>query len=140
MKLSKYILYLLFGFAIIAFLFGGLNIFWNLLDALQLVSYLQFFNVEYPYNLNNYFTIFGFAQFDFIKNYLNLETFISEYVNTPDADPKFRDEGYSTVFYVNIIPVFTVFMTTLIAYIVCTALLSTLTKFSHSFVYVPLNS
>jgi len=45
MKLSKYILYLLFGFAILAFLFGGLNIFWNLLDALQLVSYLQFFNV-----------------------------------------------------------------------------------------------
>ncbi|CAD8151416.1 unnamed protein product [Paramecium pentaurelia] len=140
MKLSKYILYLLFGFAIIAFLFGGLNIFWNLLDALQLVSYLQFFNVEYPYNLNSYFTIFGFAQFDFLKNYLNLETFISEYVNTPDADAKFRDEGYSTVFYVNIIPVFTVFITTLITYIVCTALLSTLTKFSHSFVYVPLNS
>jgi len=61
-------------------------------------------------------------------------------VNTPDADPKFRDEGYSTVFYVNIIPVLTVFITTLITYIACTALLSTLTKFSHSFVYVPLNS
>ncbi|CAD8148089.1 unnamed protein product [Paramecium octaurelia] len=140
MKLSKYVLYLLLGLAILAFLFGGLDIFWNLLDALQLVSYLQFFNVQYPYNVHNYFTIFGFAQFDFIKNYLDLETFISQYVNTPDADPKFRDQGYSTVFYVNIIPVLTVFVTTLLTYVVCTALLSTLTKFSHSFVYVPLNS
>ncbi|CAD8148104.1 unnamed protein product [Paramecium pentaurelia] len=140
MKLSKYVLYLLFGFAILAFLFGGLNIFWNLLDALQLVSYLQFFNVQYPYNLNNYFTIFGFAQFDFIKDYLNLEAFISQYVNTPDADLKFKEEGYSTVFYVNINTVLIVFLTTLITYIGCTALFSTLTKFSHSFVYVPLNS
>ncbi|CAD8146759.1 unnamed protein product [Paramecium octaurelia] len=140
MKLSKYILYLLFGFAILAFLFGGLNIFWNLLDALQLVSYLQFFNVQYPYNLNNYFTIFGFAQFDFIKDYLDLEAFISQFVNTPDADLKFREEGYSTVFYVNIITVLMVFFTTLLTYIACTLLLSTLTKFSHSFVYVPLHS
>ncbi|CAD8069547.1 unnamed protein product [Paramecium sonneborni] len=140
MQLSKYVLYLLFGLAILAFLFGGLNIFWNLLDALQLISYLKFFNVYYPYNLNNYFTIFGFAQFDFLKDYLDLETLISQYVNTPDADPKFRDEGYSTVFYVNIITVLTVFVTTFITYIACKVLLSTLTKFSHSFVYVPLNS
>lgn len=77
MKLSRYVLYLLFGFAIIAFLFGGLNIFWNLLDVLQLISYLKFFNVYYPYNLNNYLTIFGFAQFDFLKDYIDLETLIS---------------------------------------------------------------
>jgi len=61
-------------------------------------------------------------------------------VNTPDADLKFREEGYSTVFYVNINTVFIVFLTTIITYIACTVLLSTLTKFSHSFVYVPLNS
>ncbi|CAD8062024.1 unnamed protein product [Paramecium sonneborni] len=140
MKLSRYVLYLLFGFAIIAFLFGGLNIFWNLLDVLQLISYLKFFNVYYPYNLNNYLTIFGFAQFDFLKDYIDLETLISQYVNTPDAEPKFRDDGYSTVFYVNIITVLTVFMTTIVTYIACTVLLSTLTKFSHSFIYVPLNS
>ncbi|CAD8157663.1 unnamed protein product [Paramecium pentaurelia] len=140
MKLSKYVLYLLFGFAILAFLFGGLNIFWNLLDVLQLVSYLQFFNVEYPYNVKNYFTIFGFAQFDYIKQYVNLESYISEYVNTPDADPKFRDEGYSTVFYVNIITVLTVFITTLITFIACKMLFQTLTKISHSFIYAPLDS
>ncbi|CAK71424.1 unnamed protein product (macronuclear) [Paramecium tetraurelia] len=139
MKLSKYILYLLFGFAVLAFLFGGLNIFWNLLDVLQLVSYLQFLNVEYPYNVKNYFTIFGFAQFDYIKQYINLEQYISEYVNTPDADPKFRDEGYSTVFYVNIITVLTVFITTLITFIGCRMLFSTLTKISHSFIYAPID-
>lgn len=61
-------------------------------------------------------------------------------MNTPDAEPKFRDDGYSTVFYVNIITVLTVFMTTIVTYIACTVLLSTLTKFSHSFIYVPLNS
>ncbi|CAD8065678.1 unnamed protein product [Paramecium sonneborni] len=140
MKLSKYILYLLFGFAILAFLFGGLNIFWNLLDVLQLVSYLQYLNVEYPYNVNNYFTLFGFAQFDFIKQYIDLEQFISQYVNTPDADPKFGNEGYSTVFFVNIITVVTVFITTLITFIGCRMLFSTLTKISHSFIYAPIDS
>ncbi|CAD8071405.1 unnamed protein product [Paramecium sonneborni] len=140
MKLSKYILYLLFGFAILAFLFGGLNIFWNLLDILQLISYLQFLNVNYPYNVNNYFTIFGFAQFDFIKQYIDLEQFISQYVNTPDADPKFRNEGYSTVFFVNIITVLTVFITTLLTYIGCRMLFQTLTKISHSLIYAPIDS
>ncbi|CAK66884.1 unnamed protein product (macronuclear) [Paramecium tetraurelia] len=139
-KLSRYILYLLLGFAILAFLFGGLNIFWNLLDVLQLVSYLQFLNVEYPYNVKNYFTIFGFAQFDFLKQYIDLEQYISQYVNTPDADPKFRNEGYSTVFYVNIITVLTVFITTLVTFIACRMLFSTLTKISHSFIYAPIDS
>ncbi|CAD8045498.1 unnamed protein product [Paramecium primaurelia] len=139
-QLSKYILYLLFGFAILAFLFGGLNIFWNLLDVLQLVSYLQFLNVQYPYNVNNYFTIFGFAQFDFLKQYIDLEQYISRYVNTPDADSKFKNEGYSTVFYVNIITVLTVFITTFITFIACRILFQTLTKISHSFIYAPIDS
>lgn len=65
------------GLACIAFLFGGLNIFWNLLDLLQLLSYIKYFNVQYPYNVDFYFTLFGFAEFDFLKQYVNLEEFIS---------------------------------------------------------------
>ena len=48
-----------------------------------------------------------------------MEEFISQYVNTPNAASKFSDQGYSTVFYVNIIAVATVFMTTLITFIGC---------------------
>lgn len=45
MALNLYIMYVMLGLAITAFLFGGLNIFWNLLDLLQLLAYIKYFNV-----------------------------------------------------------------------------------------------
>jgi proprotein convertase subtilisin/kexin type 5 len=44
-----------------AILFGGLDIFYNLLDTLQMLSYLKYVNTQFPYNLQSFFNLFGFA-------------------------------------------------------------------------------
>lgn len=49
------------GFFVLAFILGGLDIFWNLLDILQLISYFKYFNLIYPYNLTYYFELFSFV-------------------------------------------------------------------------------
>ena len=35
----------------VAVMMGGLSIFWNILDLLQMFSYMEYINIEYPYNL-----------------------------------------------------------------------------------------
>ncbi|CAD8200347.1 unnamed protein product [Paramecium octaurelia] len=119
LNFSKYVLYVLLGLAIFAFLVGGMQIFWNLLDILQLISYLQYFNILYPYNVDTYFQLFDFAQFDFIKSVVNIEDIINNHVTSPEPDYKFALQGYSTTFYINSVAVLTVFLTTLAIFIGC---------------------
>ncbi|CAD8048544.1 unnamed protein product [Paramecium sonneborni] len=132
-QISSYFLYILLGLAILAIIFGGLEIFWNLLDTLQLICYLKYFNITYPYNLQYYFTSFGFAEFDFIKSYFDFQQIISQYVDTPQTDPKFNQEGYSTVFLVNIISVIIVFLTTTLTFISIRIILYFLHKITKDF-------
>ncbi|CAD8077791.1 unnamed protein product [Paramecium sonneborni] len=116
-KFNSYILYLLIGFAILAFLFGGLDIFWNLLDTLQILSYLKYLNVAYPYNLDAYFQLFGFAEFDFLKSNFSIEDLLSSSIEVQDPALKFKQEGYTSVFLINIISIFIVIATTIATYI-----------------------
>lgn len=44
-----------------AILFGGIDIFYNLLDTIQMLSYLKYVNINFPYNLSSFFELFGFA-------------------------------------------------------------------------------
>ncbi|CAD8141977.1 unnamed protein product [Paramecium octaurelia] len=131
--MSSYFLYILLGLALLAMIFGGLDIFWNLLDTLQLICYLKYFNVTYPYNLQYYFTIFGFAEFDFIKSQFDFEYLITQYVETPEADPKFNSEGYSTVFLINIISVLVVFLTTSATFMIIKVILYFIHKITKDF-------
>ncbi|CAK55844.1 unnamed protein product (macronuclear) [Paramecium tetraurelia] len=132
-QMSSYFLYILLGLAILAMIFGGLDIFWNLLDTLQLICYLKYFNITYPFNLQYYFTIFGFAEFDFIKTYFDFEYLITKYVDTPESDHKFYQEGYSTVFLLNIISVIIVFITTTTTFIIIKIVLYFLHKATKDF-------
>ncbi|CAK78000.1 unnamed protein product (macronuclear) [Paramecium tetraurelia] len=116
-RFNSYILYLLIGFAILAFLFGGLDIFWNLLDTLQVLSYLKYLNVLYPYNLETYFQLFGFAEFDFLKSNFSVEDLISSSIEIEDPALKFKEEGYTSLFFANVIAIFIVIMTTIGTYI-----------------------
>ncbi|CAD8066144.1 unnamed protein product [Paramecium primaurelia] len=116
-RFNSYIIYLLIGFAILAFLLGGLDIFWNLLDTLQVLSYLKYLNVIYPYNLETYFQLFGFAEFDFLKSNFSVEDLISSSIEIEDPALKFKEEGYTSVFFVNVIAIFIVIMTTIATYI-----------------------
>ncbi|CAD8155199.1 unnamed protein product [Paramecium pentaurelia] len=126
--LNKYVLYILLGLAAFSLIIGGLHIFWNLLDILQLISYLQFFNIIYPYNVDTYFRLFDFAQFDFLKIFLNIEDLVNNYVSSPDPHFKFVLKGYSSTFYINAFAVFIAFVTTLSIYIICIIGFRILTK------------
>ncbi|CAD8067436.1 unnamed protein product [Paramecium sonneborni] len=117
--LNKYVLYILLGLALLSIIVGGLHIFWNLLDVLQLISYFQFFNILYPYNVDTYFQLFDFAQFDFLKVFLSIEDLVNSYVISPEPHYKFVLKGYSSTFYINAFTVFITFMTTLSIYIFC---------------------
>lgn len=97
-----------------------------------MICYLKYFNVQYPYNIQSYFTLFGFAEFDFLKQYINLEEYISSYLDTPNPSEKFYEEGYSTVFLVNILSVIIVFFTTLMTFLGCKVLFYLLRKIAST--------
>lgn len=56
--------YILISLAVVvagSILFGGIGIFFNLLDTLQFISYLKYVNTQFPYNLNTFFDTFNFV-------------------------------------------------------------------------------
>ncbi|CAD8103948.1 unnamed protein product [Paramecium sonneborni] len=55
---SKIVMYIILSVSCIAFLFGNLEILWNLLDMLQQLSYMKFHNIEFPIHLSSYFEVF----------------------------------------------------------------------------------
>ena len=61
-------LYILFGMVGLGVLIGGLDTFWNLLDLVQLLSYINFIDTRYPYNLSKFLELFEFGQLRFLDN------------------------------------------------------------------------
>ena len=51
-------LYLILGLVILSILTGGVEIFYNLLDLLQVISYLKYINTQFPYNLETYLNLY----------------------------------------------------------------------------------
>ncbi|CAD8178361.1 unnamed protein product [Paramecium octaurelia] len=80
---NSYMLYFIGAMCGGSVIFGGVEVFFNLLDTLQMLSYLKYINTQLPYNLQNYFELFGFAQFNFIQKIFNFSGFIDLLV-----DPK----------------------------------------------------
>ncbi|CAD8111020.1 unnamed protein product [Paramecium primaurelia] len=64
---NSYLLYFLGAMCLISLFLGGIDVFYNLLDNLQMLSYFKYLNIQYPYNMNVYFELFGFAQVNFIN-------------------------------------------------------------------------
>ncbi|CAK94557.1 unnamed protein product (macronuclear) [Paramecium tetraurelia] len=105
--------YILLILLAVSILLGGLDIFYNLLDTIQLLSYLKYINLKFPYNLQTYFEIFGFAQLSFIQNYLKIEDFFSDFISIQDLKPlpkKIRDDNYSSIYLVNICQILSVYV------------------------------
>lgn len=65
------------GIAAISALTGNLEIVWNLLDMLQLHSYIKFINISFPYNLDTYFEIFKLITISPLVNYLGIDKILS---------------------------------------------------------------
>ncbi|CAK88114.1 unnamed protein product (macronuclear) [Paramecium tetraurelia] len=72
-QFASSVLYVLGGVSIIGLLVGSLEFYWNVLDNLQILSYITFINVNFPYMHNKFLEIFEFARFEFTNDYFNFE-------------------------------------------------------------------
>ncbi|CAD8151516.1 unnamed protein product [Paramecium pentaurelia] len=101
---NQILLYIMAVMAGGAILFGGLEIFYNLLDTIQMLSYLKYINTQYPYNLQSFFEFFGFAQLSFISKYLKLQQLIDPYIAYEKLKPipeKIQQDDMNSLFIIN---------------------------------------
>ncbi|CAD8085417.1 unnamed protein product [Paramecium sonneborni] len=55
---NQAVIYALAGLSTLCLLTGSSDIFWNLMDQLQYLSYIKYINIQFPNNLNIYFDVF----------------------------------------------------------------------------------
>ncbi|CAD8122013.1 unnamed protein product [Paramecium sonneborni] len=133
---SSILLYIMAGMAAGAVLFGGLEIFYNLLDTIQMLSYLKYINTQYPYNLEQFFEFFGFAQLSFISKYLNLQEQIDPYIAYENLKPipeKILMDDYNSLFIINGSSILFVWLTLLGVYFLSIQLPKILSKFKFKY-------
>ncbi|CAD8104716.1 unnamed protein product [Paramecium primaurelia] len=116
---NQILLYIMAVMAGGAILFGGLDIFYNLLDTIQMLSYLKYINTQFPFNLQQFFDFFGFAQLSFFSKYLNLQELIDPYINYDDLyqiPEKIQIDGLNSLFIINGTSIIFVWITLLAVY------------------------
>ncbi|CAD8101281.1 unnamed protein product [Paramecium primaurelia] len=93
---SKLILYIIISISGISFLFGNLEILWNVLDMLQQLSYMKFHNIQFPENLQMYFEIFTIGSFTPIIDQLQIDQKLQNIFNfqPPIIFAKWKFEFY----------------------------------------------
>ncbi|CAK70855.1 unnamed protein product (macronuclear) [Paramecium tetraurelia] len=74
--LSRIVMYTILIISGIAFLAGNLEIIWYLLDMLQQLSYMKFYNLQFPENLQIYFEIFNIGQLTPITNTIQINVLL----------------------------------------------------------------
>ncbi|CAD8044601.1 unnamed protein product [Paramecium primaurelia] len=67
------VLFILGGIAVIGLLMGSLEFYWNVLDNLQILSYITYINVNFPYMHNQFLDIFQFARFEFTNDFFKID-------------------------------------------------------------------
>jgi len=66
------------GIAAVAVMTGSLEMIWNLLDILQLLSYIKYINITFPLNLNTYFEIFKLISISPLLDILGIDAIFQE--------------------------------------------------------------
>ena len=93
------------GIAAVAVMTGSLEIIWNLLDILQLLSYIKYINIIFPLNLNTYFEIFNLVSISPLLEILGVDAMLqainggeSPFVETIN---KFKEDKINAYFLSN---------------------------------------
>ncbi|KAM3132028.1 hypothetical protein pb186bvf_015912 [Paramecium bursaria] len=115
-NMNQYFLYILLALVIVGFLCGGLDIFYNLLDLMQLISYLKYINTQFPYNLEAFINFFQFAQFNYL-NSINLDQFFNNDEQYSNYPPKIAADWQTPLFIVNFQTYGSIIISTLFTYI-----------------------
>ncbi|CAD8144613.1 unnamed protein product [Paramecium pentaurelia] len=72
-QFASSVLFILGGVSLLGLLMGSLEFYWNVLDNLQILSYITFINVNFPYLHNKFLEIFEFARFEFTNDYFKFD-------------------------------------------------------------------
>ncbi|CAD8117276.1 unnamed protein product [Paramecium primaurelia] len=118
---NQYILYAIGTMSGTALLFGGLDIFYNLLDTIQILSYLKYINSQFPFNLQEFFNCFEFVQMNFIQKYFNfydLFNFSLINENFNNIPLKIKQDNLTPLFIINSASVIFIWFTLILIYIV----------------------
>ncbi|CAD8213269.1 unnamed protein product [Paramecium pentaurelia] len=110
---NTYILYFIGAMCGGSVLLGGVEVFFNLLDTLQMLSYFKYINTQLPYNLQTYFQLFGFAQFNFIQKIFDLSGFIDQILKTQQLKKiptKVAGDNLTSLFIINAATITTVWI------------------------------
>ncbi|CAD8093998.1 unnamed protein product [Paramecium sonneborni] len=110
---NTYMLYFICVMCGGSILFGGFEVFFNLLDTLQMLSYLKYINTPMPYNLQIYFELFRFAQFNFIQKIFDFSGFIESIldINHLKRIPtKIAADNLTSLFIINASTIITVWI------------------------------
>lgn len=93
------------GTVILAILTGSFEMVWNLLDMLQLLSYIKYINIDFPLNLNIYFEIFKLITISPLLKYLRVDDILSMLnegiVPFLETENKFKDDEINAYFLSN---------------------------------------
>ncbi|CAD8118190.1 unnamed protein product [Paramecium sonneborni] len=121
-KTNTYLLYFIGAMFVGSLIFGGIDIFFNLLDNLQVLSYFKYLNLELPYNLKVYFNLFGFAQINFIQKVYDFSDFLDSVLdlNVVKQNPKKIAADYITLLsLINMSTILVIWMFLCLIYCVC---------------------
>lgn len=86
MTTNDVFIYIILIIMVSCFLTGGFDMIFNIMDLFQLISYLKYLNIDFPYNVSVYFDIMGQYNFQFISKLIpvfNLGTSFSDDYQSP---------------------------------------------------------
>ncbi|CAD8206688.1 unnamed protein product [Paramecium octaurelia] len=133
---NTYLLYFIGTICIGSVVFGGVEIFFNLLDTLQMLSYLKYINTQLPYNLQAYFQLFGFAQFNFIQKIFDFSGLIDLMLNSNNLKKiptKVASDDITSLFIINTATITTVWISLLGIYAIAKVIPKILYSFKFKF-------
>ncbi|CAD8120180.1 unnamed protein product [Paramecium sonneborni] len=102
---NEAVIYFLIGLSSICLLTGSSELFWNLMDQLQYLSYVKYVNILFPPNLDIYFEVFKMITIEPIFQALRIDSFFNliyqEEYNQPPTDIKFLNDDINVHFFAN---------------------------------------
>ncbi|CAD8205816.1 unnamed protein product [Paramecium pentaurelia] len=135
-KSNSYMLYFIGAMCGGSVLFGGVEVFFNLLDTLQMLSYLKYINTQLPYNLQAYFELFGFAQFNFIQKIFDFSGYIDQMLNMQHQKKiptKVASDEITSLFIINSATITTVWISLFSIYAIAKVIPKILYSFKFKF-------
>ncbi|CAD8056650.1 unnamed protein product [Paramecium sonneborni] len=116
-QFASSVLFILGGVSVLGLLMGSLEFYWNVLDNLQILSYITFINVNFPYLHNKFLEIFEFARFEFTNDYFQFD-FIQDLDYQQNKNyPLIIEKQVEYNFIINLSSIFVIWFTPIILFI-----------------------